>query len=81
MRLVLEVAAGNRTHSMYGLPRLVRLRAEERSALARENRGHGTEPVMGALEQRGQAYVFKLMMKPKVKDLVQKLAALAMAFV
>ena len=79
-RLVLEVdvEAGNRNHSKYGLPGLGRLldglREEERPQLVRGDRGYGTERVMGVLEERGQDYLFKLMMKPGVKRLVQELA-------
>ena len=79
-RLVLEVEveAGNRNHSKYGLPGLGRLleelREEERPQLVRGDRGYGTERVMGVLEQQGQDYLFKLMMKPGVKRLVQELA-------
>ena len=79
-RLVLEVdvEAGNRNHSKYGLPGLGRLldelREEERPQLVRGDRGYGTERVMGVLEEHGQDYLFKLMMKPGVKRLVQELA-------
>ncbi len=79
-RLVLEaeVESGKRNHSMYGLEGLGRLldglRPEERPTLVRGDRGYGTERVIAALEARGQDYLFKLMMKPKVKDLVRKLA-------
>ena len=63
---------------MYGLEGLGRLldgmRAEERPTLVRGDRGYGTERVIAALEARRQDYLFKLMMKPKVKDLVRKLA-------
>ena len=80
-RLVLdaEVEAGKRNHAMYSLPGLGRLldgmRREERPTLVRGDRGYGTERVMGELEQRGQDYLFKLAMRPRVKDLVQKLAS------
>ena len=73
-RLVLEL----RNHSKYGLPGLGRLleelREEERPQLVRGDRGYGTERVMGVLEEQGQDYLFKLMMKPGVKRLVQELA-------
>ena len=80
-RLILdcEVEAGNRGHSMYGLPGLESLldglSAEERPTLVRGDRGYGTERVMSALEARGQDYLFKLQMKPRVKDLVRKMAS------
>ena len=79
-RLVLEaeVESGKRNHSMYGLEGLGRLldgmRPEERPRLVRGDRGYGTERVIAALEARSQDYLFKLMMKPKVKDLVRPLA-------
>ena len=74
-----EVEAGNRGHSMYGLPGLGKLldglSAEERPHLVRGDRGYGTERVMSALEARDQDYLFKLPMKPRARDLVQKMAA------
>ena len=74
-----EVEAGNRNDAMYGLPGLGWLldgmRAEERPTLVRGDRGYGTERVMAGLEECGQDYLFKLTMKPRVKDLVQKLAS------
>ena len=79
-RLVLEaeVVAGKQHHSQYGLPGLERsldrLAEAERPALVRGDCGYGTERVMEALEQRGQDYLFKLPMRPRVKELVQRLA-------
>lgn len=58
-RLVLEVEveAGKRNHSMYGLEGLGRLldgmRPEEQPTLVRGDRGNGTERVIAALEARG----------------------------
>ncbi len=80
-RLVLEaeVEAGNRNHALYGLPGLGRLleglRPQERPTLVQGDRGYGTERVMADLEQRGQDYLFQLTLKPRVQDLVQKLAS------
>ena len=65
---LLGVEAGNRSHAKYGLP------GPKRLTSVRGDRGYGTERVMAALEQRGQAYLFKLVMRKKVKELVAALA-------
>ena len=76
-RLVLdaEVVVGKQNPSMYGLPGLERLLerlgAAERPYLVRGDCGYGTERVMESLEQD---YLFKLVMRPGVKKLVQRLA-------
>jgi len=78
LRLVLgaEVEAGNRSHSEYALPGLLRLldglSAEQRPYLVRGDIAFGTERVMAALEQRSQAYLTKLRLSKNVKALVQR---------
>ncbi len=80
LRLVLdtEVEAGKQVHSMYSLPGLERLlddmQPQERPALVRGDRHYGTERVMASMEARGQDYLFKLILHPRVKALVARLA-------
>ncbi|MDE0207883.1 MAG: transposase [Candidatus Tectomicrobia bacterium] len=81
LRLVLdtEVEPGKQVHSMYSLPGLERLldgmQPQERPALVRGDRHYGTERVMVALEERGQDYLFRLILRPRVKALVARLAS------
>ncbi len=77
LRLVLdaEVVAGKRHHSRYSLPGLEKLLdglgEEERPGLVRGDCGDGTDRVMEALEQRGVDYLFRLVKRKRVKELVQ----------
>ena len=81
LRLVLdtEVEAGKQVHSMYSLPGLERLldgmQHQEWPVLVRGDRHYGTERVMTVLEARGQDYLFKLLLRPRVKALVAQLAS------
>jgi len=80
LRLVLdaEVQAGNRTHGSYSLAGLQRLLdalpAARRPYLVRGDAGLGSETFIAPLEQRGQAYLFKLRLSRGVKRLIEQRA-------
>ena len=79
LRLVLEVevAAGNRhtsKHAAPGLWELVeRLGPSRRPALLRGDGDWGKEAVMSRAEQEGLAYLFKLQLTRRVKQLVERM--------
>lgn len=79
LRLMLgvDVLAGNESHAHYTLPGLVklldRLPAQKRPKLVRGDAGLGVEPMLCALEERGQSYLFKLRLTKNVKRYIEKL--------
>jgi hypothetical protein len=79
LRLVLgvDVLAGNESHAHYTLPGLVKLLdglpAHKRPKLVRGDAGLGGEPMLCALEERGQGYLFKLRLTRNVKRYIEKL--------
>jgi hypothetical protein len=79
LRLMLgvDVLAGNESHAHYTLPGLVKLLdnlpAQKRPKLVRGDAGLGVEPMLCALEERGQAYLFKLRLTRNVKRYIEKL--------
>jgi hypothetical protein len=81
LRLVLDtvVMPGNQHHGSHSLPGLTRLldemAAHERPYLVRGDADYGAERTMADLEQRGQAYLFRLRMTSNVKRKLPKLAA------
>jgi len=78
LRLVLgvEVEAGNRNHAEYALPGLLQLLdglpVEQRPYLVRGDIAFGTQRVLGALEERQQAYLSKLRLSKNVKHHVER---------
>jgi hypothetical protein len=78
LRLVLdvEVQKGKAHAPKYGLPRLTeileRLPPERRPARVRGDSAFGNEGVMAALEDRKQAYLFKLRQSAGVKRLIER---------
>jgi hypothetical protein len=78
LRLVLdaEVQKGKAHAAKHGLPRLLtileRLPPEQRPALVRGDSAFGNEGVMAALEDLGQAYLFKLRQSAGVKRLIER---------
>jgi hypothetical protein len=79
LRLMLgvDVLAGNESHAHYTLPGLVKLldslAAQRRPTLVRGDAGLGVEPMLCALEERGQSYLFKLRLTKNVKRYIEKL--------
>jgi hypothetical protein len=79
MRLVLdaEVQNGKAHASRHSLPRLLSLLeglpTEKCPRLVRGDNAFGNEPVMEKLEDREQAYLFKLRQRPGVKSLIERL--------
>ncbi|HEX5675078.1 MAG TPA: transposase [Azonexus sp.] len=79
VRLVLdaEVQNGKAHAARYSLPRLVEilkgLPLAQRPRLVRGDNAFGNEPVMEALEQLGQPYLFKLRQSAGVKSLIERL--------
>jgi hypothetical protein len=79
VRLVLdaEVQNGKAHAARHSLPRLVglieALPAHQRPRLVRGDNAFGNEPVMAALEQLAQPYVFKLRQSAGVKSLIERL--------
>jgi hypothetical protein len=79
MRLVLdaEVQNGKAHASRHSLPRLLSLleglAAPRRPRLVRGDNAFGNEPVMAKLEEREQAYLFKLRQRPGVKSMIERL--------
>ena len=80
LRLVLgvDVTPGNGSNSTHSLPGLLEilddLPPEMRPFLVHDESGYGNEPMMSALEERGQDYLFKQRMTKRVKELVAKLS-------
>jgi hypothetical protein len=79
LRLMLgvDVLAGNQSHAHYTLPGLIELLdslpPHKRPKLVRGDAGLGVEPVLEALEERGQSYLFKLRLTANVKRYIEKL--------
>jgi hypothetical protein len=79
LRLMLgvDVLAGNQSHAHDTLPGLMKLLdslpAEKRPKLVRGDAGLGLEPILCALEERGQSYLFKLRLTKNVKRYIEKL--------
>ena len=79
LRLMLgvDVLAGNESHANHTLPGLVRvldgLPAHKRPKLVRGDAGLAGEPMLKALEDRGQKYLFKLRLTQNVKRYIEKL--------
>ena len=79
VRLVLdaEVQNGKAHAARHSLPRLVgilkAMPVPQRPRLVRADNAFGNEPVMGELEQIGQAYLFKLRQSTGVKSLIERL--------
>lgn len=79
LRLVLgvDVLAGNESHAADTLPGLIKLLdslpAQKRPKLVRGDAGLGVEPMLCALEERGQSYLFKLRLTKNVKRYIEKL--------
>lgn len=79
LRLMLgvDVLAGNQSHAHYTLPGLIELLdslpPNKRPQLVRGDAGLGVEPVLEALEERGQSYLFKLRLTANVKRYIEKL--------
>lgn len=79
LRLMLgvEVVAGNESHANHTLPGLVNLLdglvSEKRPKLVRGDAGLAGEPMLKALEERGQSYLFKLRLTNNVKRYIEKL--------
>ncbi len=79
VRLVLdaEVQNGKAHAARHSLPRLVEILKElpvaQRPRLVRGDNAFGNEPVMGALEQLSQPYLFKLRQSAGVKSLIERL--------
>lgn len=78
LRLVLDaqLLAGNRHAPKHGKARLIdllqALPAQRRPQLVRGDSAFGTEPIMSALEELAQPYLFKLRQTAGVKRLVQR---------
>ena len=79
LRLMLgvDVVAGNESHVNHTLPGLLRvlesLAVEKRPKLVRGDAGLSSESMLQALEERGQAYLFKLRLTKNVKRYIEKL--------
>jgi Transposase DDE domain len=75
--LGVDVRAGNESHAHETLPGLVKLLdslpAQKRLKLVRGDAGLGVEPMLCALEERGQSYLFKLPLTKNVKRYIEKL--------
>ena len=69
--------AGNESHANHTLPGLVKLLdglpANRRPKLVRGDAGLSGEPLLCALEERGQSYLFKLRLTANVKRYIEKL--------
>lgn len=78
LRLMLgvDVLAGNQSHANHTLPGLMgildTLPAEKRPKLVRGDAGLAGEPMLKALEARGQPYLFKLRLTKNVKRYVER---------
>jgi hypothetical protein len=72
-----DVLAGNESHVNHTLPGLLRilegLPREKRPQLVRGDAGLASESMLQALEERGQAYLFKLRLTTNVKRYIEKL--------
>jgi len=79
LRLMLgvDVLAGNESHANHTLPGLVKLLdslpENKRPMLVRGDAGLAGEPLLYALEERGQNYLFKLRLTTNVKRYIEKL--------
>lgn len=79
LRLMLgvDVLAGNQSHANHTLPGLLRildgLAAHQRPKLVRGDAGLAGEPLLCALEEREQSYLFKLRLTHNVKRYIEKL--------
>jgi hypothetical protein len=79
LRLMLgvDVLAGNESHAHYTLPGVMKLLdslpAQKLPKLVRGDAGLGVEPMLCALEERGQSYLFKLRLTHNVKRYIEKL--------
>jgi hypothetical protein len=79
LRLMLgvDVLAGNESHANHTLPGLMNLldglAANQRPKLVRGDAGLAGEPMLKALEDRGQNYLFKLRLTTNVKRYIEKL--------
>ena len=79
LRLMLgvDVVAGNESHANHTLPGLVKLLdslpENKRPLLVRGDAGLAGEPLLCALEERGQNYLFKLRLTTNVKRYIEKL--------
>jgi hypothetical protein len=79
LRLMLgvDVLAGNQSHANHTLPGLVSildgLPTHKRPKLVRGDAGLAGEPMLKALEDRGQSYLFKLRLTNNVKRYIEKL--------
>src|SRR6201981_1453068 len=79
LRLILgvDVLAGNESHAHYTLPGLLKLLdslpTQKRPKLVRGDAGLGVEPMLCALEERQQSYLFKLRLTKNVKRYIEKL--------
>ena len=80
LRLVLgvDVTPGNKSNSPHSLPGPLKILddfpPEMLPFLVRGDSGYGNEPMMSALEERGQDYLFRLSMTKRAKELVAKLS-------
>jgi hypothetical protein len=79
LRLVVgaEVKAGNQHTGSHSLPGLLKmldeLPAQRRPKIVRGDCGLGAHPIMAALEQRGQPYLFKLKLSKNVKRHIERI--------
>jgi len=79
LRLMLgvDVLAGNQSHVNHSLPGLIDLldglSVDKRPKLVRGDAGMAGEPMLKALEERGQNYLFKLRLTNNVKRYIEKL--------
>jgi Transposase DDE domain group 1 len=77
LMLGIDVLAGNESHAHDTLPGLMKLLdslpAQKRPKLVRGDAGLGVEPMLCALEERGQSYLFKLRLTNNVKRYIEKL--------
>src|SRR5262245_66631941 len=75
--LGVDVLAGNESHANQTLPGLVKLLdslpESKRPMLVRGDAGLAGEPLLYALEGRGQNYLFKLRLTSNVKRYIEKL--------
>jgi hypothetical protein len=75
--LGVDVLAGKESHVNHTLPGLLRilegLPREKRPQLVRGDAGLASESMLQALEERGQAYLFKLRLTTNVKRYIEKL--------
>ena len=79
LRLVLgmDVKAGNQHSANHSLPGLLHLLdglpPEQRPKIVRGDSGFGSDTVMSMLEERGQAYLFKLRLSKNVKRHIERM--------